>query len=1054
MRAPTPSLVLLASLVVGCSPQPGDRDTSPPQCADGTIADGDDCVPEACGAGIWGDLPVGDGDVYVSVEAADGGDGSVDAPLRSIQAGLDLAGARGGGLVAVAAGSYPETLELTADHAGVHLAGRCRDLVTLDVGVGDETTAGIFIEVVYAEVELSGLSVVGSSYYGLWMRSGSVRLVDSVVVGSASFGIAGDRGSLTAPTVLELEGCEIVESTSVGLLALEAGTQISLVDTVVRDTRSDGNGLGGYGVQVYLGAEVATEGGEIAGNASAGVFAVGSGSRITLADTVVRDTRPDGDGDYGFGLQAKDGAVLEADGCDILENAASGIMASDAGTGVALVNTTVRDTLPDGGGDGGFGIGIIDGATLRVEGCVVAGNMAVGIGVEDSGTLATLEDTLVRDTRSNTEGDGGFGIQISDGATLSARRCEVAGNMAEGIRASGTGTVVALVDTLVRDTLPNGNDEGGYGIDVLGGASLTARGCEVAGNIARGINTQGQGTQVALLDSVIRENLPDEGGERGLGIDVSDGAVLTAAGCDVVGNTTVGIMAHDPGTQVTLEDTVVLETRSNGDDEFGFGIQVSDGAVLRAGGCEVAENTWLGIKAGEPGTEVILADTIVRDTLPSGPGEGGYGVQVSDGARLYADGCITSGNTAVGILVGDASTEVTLVDTVVGDTHPDAYWGSGYGIEVDGGAMLLAEDCEIFANTVVGVAASNPGTQVALVDTVIRDTLPEEGGGKGFGLLVTDGATMTAEGCGFTENMAAGILVSRSGTQAVLRDSTISGTTAGFDETGMTAVGLSVQLGAAVTASGLLALDNDGPGLYSVSAGSSLSCTGCTLHSNRFAGAVATAGGALEISESEITDTLQSANLGGGVGVFAARQWDEDPPSLVVSDSSIEDNFVAGAWLAGSGSYVLEGNRITSSTAIPHGSTDRCGDGVYAAGTEAWDGLEGLLLSGNTLSDNQGGGVFLDNALAQLSSNTWSGNDPDLWVQGAACLSPRDDWTEAPESEICPEWSRPVCDLEFVLNLGTADLDPARARPHGVARTLPLPHHLHTPAPSVPPLGW
>jgi hypothetical protein len=84
-----------------------------------------------------------------------------------------------------------------------------------------------------------------------------------------------------------------------------------------------------------------------------------------------------------------------------------------------------------------------------------------------------------------------------------------------------------------------------------------------------------------------------------------------------------------------------------------------------------------------------------------------------------------------------------------------------------------------------------------------------------------------------------------------------------------------------------------------------------------------------------------------------------------------------------------------------------------------------LLLEGNTLGGNAGAGLFLDDSWAALGGNTWSSNDPDLWIQGDACLSPRDDWAEAPTSVVCPEWDRPTCPLSFSLGLTVSDADPS-----------------------------
>ncbi len=117
---------LLPTLLLACQGGPGPATA----CPDGQIPDGTTCVPEACGTGTWGNLETADDTVYVDVTANAGGDGSKDAPFASIQDGLDAQGRDG--MVAVAAGTYVENLELTKDHSGIHLAGRCRDLVVVD----------------------------------------------------------------------------------------------------------------------------------------------------------------------------------------------------------------------------------------------------------------------------------------------------------------------------------------------------------------------------------------------------------------------------------------------------------------------------------------------------------------------------------------------------------------------------------------------------------------------------------------------------------------------------------------------------------------------------------------------------------------------------------------------------------------------------------------------------------------------------------------------------------------------------------------------------------
>ena len=155
----TTALVVLVACSDDSVPDaPGDNDTiadpEPSPCEAGYRQDHDlpteflddypdGCVPQECGLGRWGNLEVDGNTVFVDVQAEEGGDGSEQAPFTSIQDGLDAVGKAGGGMVAVAAGTYVENLLLSQDHNGVHLAGRCRELVVTDGSGGEVDEHGI-----------------------------------------------------------------------------------------------------------------------------------------------------------------------------------------------------------------------------------------------------------------------------------------------------------------------------------------------------------------------------------------------------------------------------------------------------------------------------------------------------------------------------------------------------------------------------------------------------------------------------------------------------------------------------------------------------------------------------------------------------------------------------------------------------------------------------------------------------------------------------------------------------------------------------------------------
>ncbi len=1084
---------LLTLVALGCPQPPGKGPLDAGACAEGWLVDGDSCVPEACGEGTWGTLAVDDATIYVDGQAGSDGDGSAQAPLGSIQEALDLAGGRGGGLVAVAAGTYAETLAMTTDHAGVRLAGRCRELVTLDASVGEEWIPGIDIDARFGEVELSGLTISGARYIGVLVGSGVVRLSSSSVTGGESYGLAAYNGSSLATASFEVEGCEISGNREVGVLATEAGTRMLLRDSAVQHTLSSEGGGGGHGIEVLEGAELEAEGCALIANRQVGILVVDPDSRATLRDCVVQGTLPDDTGSGGIGVIARDGAVLELESTALRGNMQAGALARDAGTALSLLDCTVEDTLPSANGEEGFGlmveygadatavrseltgsteVGVIAfdegtrvslqgctvrdtvpgangdggqgieaqcGAELRAQGCELLQNVGLGLLAAGSGTRVELDHCAIRDTLVDVDGTGARGLEVQDGATLFADGCVVAGDMRVGAQVADPGSELSLVECSFERAVTSEAGQSGFGIGAWGGGSLSARSCLVADQLDVGILASDPGSRVRLWDCEVWDTRPDDEGEGGVGVDVRNGAVLEANGCLIEGSTTLGLRGMDAGTQLALGACSVRNTRSNGIGEYGYGMQIDVGAVLVASRCTVEGNAGVGFVAAGTGSAARLVDCAMLDTQPRPGGEGGYGIDVYGGATLEAEGCDVGGNTAIGIQVAGEGTQVSLADCSVRDTLPDPRGMFGMGIEVWGGALLTVQHGEIARNTGEGILAIEEDTRVVLEGVTIRDTLPDADGNFGYGIETWSGATLALRDCELSDNVSTGILAIDPGTLVEIVDSTIEGTTRGPGVQGAVAQGLIAQDGAVVTATGLEARDGEGPALYANGTDAVLSCTGCTLLDNEFAAAAVVSEGALELTSCTIAGTGQSVNLGGGVGVFAAEQWDWDPPSLILEDSSISEHPIAGAWLTGSGRYQLIGNSFSGGTGLAHGPGTRCGDGVYAARASAWDGTTGLLLEGNTISGNAGAGLFLDNGWAALDGNSWLGGNPDLLVQGDACMSPREDWDEVPAGDVCPEWDEPVCELVFTLSLYVADIDPSLPPPPGRSRRVGVP---------------
>jgi len=846
------------------------HDTGPipdtdPDCDTGYHDDDGECVPAACGTGTWGDLAVDESTVYVDIAAAAGGDGSEAAPFTSIQAGLDAAADAGAGMVAVAAGTYPETLELDRSHDGVHLAGRCRELVVVDASVGDGSTPGIDVDAKSSEVEVTGVTVSGSQFVGVLVGSGTMTIRDSAVLESEYFGV-GAYQARSYSTTLTMEACEIRGNAAVGVAATHSGTSANLRETRIEDTQPDESGDFGYGIHVSEGASLDAEACEVVGNTGSGVLASGEGTSVTLRETSIEDTQTDSNGAGGLGITVSEGANLDAEACVVRGNSTMGVLADDSGTSATLRDTIIEGTQPDAHGNGGYGIEIWGGASLDAETCVVRGNIGAGVAAVHFDTSVTLWETSIEDTQPGENGEDGQGIYVYDGATLCAEACEVSGSSSTGVLAHDSGTSVTLRETRIEGTKPLEDGEDGFGIHIQGGASLDAEACVVRGNTTVGVAASDSDTSVTLRETSIEDTKPLENGEGGYGIEVFGGASLDAEGCVVSGNTAAGLLAVQPGTSVTLWETSIEDTQPDKSGDCGYGIDIYGGASLDAEACEIRANEGDGVAAGGSNTTVTLRETAIENNQRDDNREGGCGINVSDGASLDAEGCEVRGNTAVGVGAAQYGTSVTLRETIIENNQPEENGYFGYGIEVFGEASLVAEACEIRGNTAAGVSAAHSGTSVSLRGgTAIEGTKPDKNGFGGYGIYVSDGASLDAEACELGENTAVGVVAVDSGTSVSLRDTRIASTKRGEVQT--VGLGIAAQRLASIMATDIEVSSNEGPGIYLTEENTYLTCSGCVIRDNQFAGALVAWDATLDIADSFIEGTAEQENLGGGVGI-------------------------------------------------------------------------------------------------------------------------------------------------------------------------------------------
>lgn len=622
-----------------------------------------------------------------------------------------------------------------------------------------------------------------------------------------------------------------------------------------------------------------------------------------------------------------------------------------------------------------------------------------GVSVAKNGTNVAMSGITVI---------GGYPGLSVNGATVTVEASGFGDSRLFGINAYLSATVT-LRDVWVSGTTPI-RGVAGRGINAQEHAALTAADCTIRGNTEIGVFAASSGTTVSLTNCVILDTLPLPDGTAGNGILVQDAATLTAAACTVEGNTGVGVLAFDAGSSIDLVDTHIVDTRVAPDGTGGHGIEVQTGAAIRLTDCTVRGSTEHGAIVKGAGSILDLLDSSILDTAPTSRGTRGEGINVANGAEVRASGCLLQGNTGAGVFASDPDTVVALDDTEISETRPYPDGTGGIGVGIGDGATLTATRCVVRGNTEVGVQAVNAGTTAHLLDTIVVDTRASVQRG-GSGLVGADGAEVTATRCTLERSTGVGVLASEIGTTVELVDTLIIGTRT--DAVTAFAIGVNAQAGASVTMQNCTVSGTEGPAVYVPSGRAELDRV--VMTKNRFAGVVVL-NGSVSLANSTILDTGPDAEWGGGLGVYTNALF--GPPTLTLTNSTIGPHRYAAIWLDGEGTYDIEGNTLSGSAGILLPSRPAHGNALFAEnGVRAWDGTTGLLLARNTFTDASLIAVLLHDASATLDANTWDKNTLDLRQQHcgengeillAADLSGVPTWVQS-----CPDGADTLIDLSM-----------------------------------------
>ncbi len=245
----------------------------------------------------WGPPPPG-GRIHVTMQGLATADGSLAAPVGTVDAAIALAASVGARSIALGEGSWSAALLVSGDGdwpgiEGLQIVGCGTDLTTLVGRIGPDIVDQEPVEILLPVIDLSGPTVANVVISDLTLAEGRRSLVIRDGAGSGG--------------AIRIERVLVRDSLRLGVLVDGLATLAVLDQVTIQDVRAE-DGRFGWGLAVqtrvaaWQGVPEPTEllGVVVQGAEGAGVFA--SGARLDVQDSVVQDVAGLQDGTWGRGL--------------------------------------------------------------------------------------------------------------------------------------------------------------------------------------------------------------------------------------------------------------------------------------------------------------------------------------------------------------------------------------------------------------------------------------------------------------------------------------------------------------------------------------------------------------------------------------------------------------------------------------------------------------------------------------------------------------------------------------------------------------------------------
>ena len=467
-----------------------------------------------------------------------------------------------------------------------------------------------------------------------------------------------------------------------------------------------------YGALVRGGATLRVLRSRFVGNVGLALGVFGADTRAEVRESEILGTTAQVGGVAGgVAIQAEPeapgarGPTLLIHRSRLDDNADSALVLLNPSTRAEVVDSAITRTRRAPTGDRGYGVQAVNGAMVSLSRSLIAAN--AGDEVLLKGGAATL-DTCALLGSLDARPPVGTGLWAQGGAQVTTQGSLIAGHEGVGVEAAESETRVELSHSLVSDTLAEPTRASGQGVEAQRGAEVTARQCALTGNVGSSVIADGAMTRVSL-DEVALIGVaapPDRAAHRGA--QAQNGATLTLRRGLVADFSSSGVSAHDAGSSLSVEASVVRDLTGAGGvaTDFGIGAVVTLGASLRASSTRFERCAGVALAAAGDGASLALDGCVVRETLTRWEGLWGRAVDVNTGSVSFeASRTLLQGNTEVAAMFATPGVTARLDDVLIVDTRPSSR-GLGVGLFAYDGAGVDAARLAIVGATGGGLTVT------------------------------------------------------------------------------------------------------------------------------------------------------------------------------------------------------------------------------------------------------------------------------------------------------------------------------------------------------------